>query len=177
MVRYPAMHGGPLLVGALLLIWLPTPAESGRFEGWIKRKIELCHVSPKDPSVQREIVVGPWLAKAHLLRHPGDRLGPCLEPADCPCWTTEELRSAVASDCELSVDPLSERFSAALRFQDLAGVRSDGVRVEFNAERMCIVFVDGLELGLVPILVEDLGEAEAATCARRVDEVCRDLLP
>ncbi len=182
---YRVICRGLRLVGCLLLLGLPTRAESGR--------VEICHVSPWNPSIQREIAVGRLAAQFHLLRHPGDQLGPCLERVECPCWTTEELRSAVAAlptdpteaedailaGCELSVGTFGERFSAELRFQDLQGVLSDGARVLFNGERMCIVFVEagGLGLGLVPITVDDLDEAEAAACARSVGEICPDLLP
>jgi hypothetical protein len=112
--------------------------------------------------------------------------------AVCPCWTTEELRSAVAatsddpvgeddtivSRCELSVVPFAPRLSARLTFQNLIGDRSEGAIVDFNStDQRCIVVEEGLGLGLVSISVVGLSEEEASACTLRLGEVCHDLLP
>jgi hypothetical protein len=117
---------------------------------------------------------------------------PSAAGAVCPCWTTEELRSAVAATpddpvgeddtivnrCELSVVPFIPRFSARLSFQNLIGDRGEGAIVDFNStDQRCIVFEDGLGLGLAPITVVDLSEEEASACARNVGEICGEILP
>ena len=111
----------------------------------------------------------------------------------CPCWTTEDLRSAVAAlpaepnadpgvgACEVSVSPLGSpsRLSTRLVFQNLKGDRFEGAIAEFNlalAEQRCVVFDDGLGHALVPIEVVGLSEEEAAACVLSVGEVCQELL-
>ena len=138
----------------------------------------------------------------YLARHGALLLGclyalalPASAEAMCPCWTTEDLRSAVAAlpddpmaeddpavgDCELSVSPIgsSPRLSTRLLFQNLAGDRFEGAIVEFNlalADQRCLVFDSGLGHHLVPIEVGGLNEEEAAACVHSVGEVCQDLL-
>ena len=117
---------------------------------------------------------------------------PSAAGAVCPCWTTEELRSAVAATpddpvgeddtivnrCELLVVPFIPRFSARLSFQNLIGDRLEVAIVEFNfADQRCFVAEDGLGLGLVPVTLVNLSEEEAAACAINVSEVCQVLLP
>lgn len=149
----------------------------------------LCHVAPAIP---QEIAVSEGAAAAHLELHASDALGACSAPAACPCWAAEDLRAALAalpddpvleddpvlSLCEQSVRSPTERFSAALVFQDLAGVASDGAVVDFNQnQQRCIIAVDGLGLGLEPVEVVGLTSSEAAACARIVGEICTDILP
>jgi hypothetical protein len=175
-----------LVLGFALMIGVPAMA---------KDKVQVCHVPPGNPGNAHAIMVSQKAADKHILKHEGDKLGPCVEEVVCPCWTAEDLvallASVEASDeqsvgyCELDVEPYYGEAWSTLNIDAedngtwLGSLYLDTELDEEDPEyNMCEIDSSGdYDFGVEDVEIEGLTVEEASECTRLIGETCLALLP
>jgi hypothetical protein len=177
-----------LVLGFALLIGLPATAKDD--------KVQVCHVPPGNQDNAHEITVSPKAVDKHLLKHEGDKLGPCVEEVVCPCWTAEDLVALLAnveaSDelsvgyCELDVEPYYEEAWSTLNIDArdaednylgslYLDTRLDAEDPEYNECQ--VQSSDDYDFGIPDVEMENITVEEATQCTRMLGEICVGLRP